>query len=109
MSERSELFSLPDLSLPAPGTPKGATTQRSLSWLTFFGETKKVSSRRLLKQCFSPPAGLIEERKSKLPNRESRNKTPHKSNSNTPVLARETQGINQRLEAFSFSLKNPSL
>src|SRR5450830_1640576 len=104
MSERSELFSLPDLSLPAPGTPEGATTQRSLSWLTFFGETKKVSSRRA-----TPGEGLIEERKSKLPNRDSRNKTPHKSNTNTPVLARETQGINQRLEAFSFSLKNPSL
>jgi hypothetical protein len=46
MSERSELFSLPDFHLLAPGTPKGLRPSGRLSLLTFFGEAKKVSSRR---------------------------------------------------------------
>src|SRR5450830_1038595 len=46
MSERSELFSLPDFRPLTPGTPKGLRPSGRLSLLTFFGEAKKVSSRR---------------------------------------------------------------
>ncbi|TFI10237.1 hypothetical protein E4P32_01450 [Herbaspirillum sp. 3R11] len=47
MSERSEFVSLPDLSAAPTGTPQsGAANRGRLSLLTFFGEAKKVSSRR---------------------------------------------------------------
>jgi len=59
MSERSELFSLPDLCLPAPGTPKGLRPSGRLLLLTFLGEARKVSG------CRATPGkpSLIEERK----------------------------------------------
>ncbi|TFI10093.1 hypothetical protein E4P32_00660 [Herbaspirillum sp. 3R11] len=47
MSERSEFVSLPDLCVASTGTPRsGAANRGRLSLLTFFGEAKKVSSRR---------------------------------------------------------------
>ncbi|HCE08443.1 MAG TPA: hypothetical protein DEQ40_07555, partial [Oxalobacteraceae bacterium] len=45
MSERSELVSLPAFVLTSAGTRRAAACGR-LSLLTFFGEAKKVSSRR---------------------------------------------------------------
>src|SRR5450830_1329941 len=46
MSERSELFSLPDLCLTAPGTPKGLRPSGRLLLLTFLGGARKVSGCR---------------------------------------------------------------
>jgi len=47
LSERSEFVSLPDLCVASTGTPRsGAANRGRLSLLTFFGEAKKVSSRR---------------------------------------------------------------
>jgi hypothetical protein len=47
LSERSEFVSLPDLCVAPTGTPRsGAANRGRLSLLTFFGEAKKVSSRR---------------------------------------------------------------
>src|SRR5450830_1447364 len=43
MSERSELFSLPDLYLPTPGTPKGLRPSGRLLLLTFLCKARKVS------------------------------------------------------------------
>lgn len=55
-----------------------------------------------------PRRRSIEERKDEATHTSKSEQRTHKSNTSTPVLPRETQGINQRLEAFSFSLKNPS-
>ncbi|RFB67316.1 hypothetical protein DZB54_19260 [Herbaspirillum sp. 3R-3a1] len=47
LSERSEFVSLPDLSAAPTGTSRSEAANRGrLSLLTFFGEAKKVSSRR---------------------------------------------------------------
>ncbi|WP_157739333.1 hypothetical protein [Herbaspirillum sp. meg3] len=46
MSERSELFSLPDFHLLTPGTPKGLRPSGRLLLLTFLGEARKVSGCR---------------------------------------------------------------
>ena len=49
MSERSELVSLPDRRIDFMGTRRAASCGR-LFWVTFFGEAKKVTSRRLPRQ-----------------------------------------------------------
>jgi hypothetical protein len=58
LAMRSEFVSLPDLCVASTGTPRsGAANRGRLLWLTFLGETRKVSSCRA-----TPGEGLIEER-----------------------------------------------
>jgi len=81
LSERSEFVSLPDLCVASTGTPRsGAANRGRLLWLTFLGETRKVSSCRA-----TPGEGLIEERSTSVTHKQkSGQNTKNKTQSSSP-------------------------
>src|SRR5450830_20079 len=90
MSERSELFSLPDLCLASTGTPqRGAANRGRLSLLTFFGEAKKVSG------CRAAP-GKVDRRKNNLsyPCKQGWNRTPKPSAAHIALKQRPQLHLN---------------